>query len=125
MSADVPAEGSPEGTAAPADGWATPSAPLCIEGAMTVQRAVELRDALIGALAQPASTLEVDLSGVNELDTAGVQLLLLAKRTATARDKELHLVGQSPAVVNVFETLNLTQYFGTPAFFLFSMEEAS
>ena len=90
---------------------------------MTLLRAVELRDALLGALEQQGSPVEIDLSGVNELDSAGVQLLLLAKRTALAKSKELRLVGQSPAVIEVFTTLGLNEYFGAPAFFLFGMEE--
>jgi anti-sigma B factor antagonist len=90
---------------------------------MTVQRAVELRDALLGALEQQVSAVDVDLSGVSELDTAGVQLLLIAKRTALARSKQLRLVGQSSAVVQVLETFNLVAYFGAPEFFLFSMED--
>jgi anti-sigma B factor antagonist len=105
--------------------WASTSARLNIEGEMTLIRAVELRDALIGALEQQSSSVEVDLSGVNELDTAGVQLLLLAKRTALARNKELRLIGQSPAVVQVLETLNLATYFGAPEFYLFGAEDSA
>jgi anti-sigma B factor antagonist len=104
--------------------WALAPAPVCLEGEMTLHRAVELRDTLLGALAQQGSLVEVDLSGINEIDTAGVQLLLWAKRTAMARNKELRLVGQSPTVVHVLETLGLTAYFGAPAFFLFGMEES-
>lgn len=90
---------------------------------MTLLRAIELRDALIGAIEQPSTTIELDLSGVNELDTAGVQLLLLAKRTALTRNKDLRLVGQSATVVQVFEMLNLATYFGAPEFYLFGAED--
>jgi anti-anti-sigma regulatory factor len=55
---------------------------------------------------------EVDLSGVSELDTAGVQLLMMAKKAAMAEQREFHLVGHSAAVIEVFDLLNLAAFFG-------------
>lgn len=84
---------------------------LCIEGEMTIYRAQELKQMLLEPL-QPHVMLEVNLSGVTELDTAGLQLLLLAKRTALKQEGKLRLIGHSPAVLNVFDLLNLAAYFG-------------
>lgn len=92
---------------------------LLIQGPMTFVRALELRDAVQGALEQQGSPVQLDLSDVTELDSAGVQLLLSAKSTAAARGKELQLVGQSAAVLQVLELLRLDSHFGGPAFFLF------
>lgn len=92
---------------------------LQIAGPMTFARAVELRDAMSDAVQQQPSPVQLDLSEVTELDSAGIQLLLSAKSTAAERDKELKLVGQSPAVVQVLELLGLDSHFGGPAFFLF------
>lgn len=86
-------------------------ASLCIEGEMNIYRAYELKKMLLEPL-QPHATLEVNLSGVTELDTAGLQLLLLAKRTARKKNGQLRLVGHSIAVLNVFDLLNLAAYFG-------------
>ena len=83
---------------------------LRIEGEFTIFRAAELKAVL---LADPAP-LEINLSGVTEMDTAGVQLLMLAKQTALAHQRELRLVAHSPAVMDVFEMLNLAAYFGDP-----------
>jgi anti-sigma B factor antagonist len=47
----------------------------------------------------------LELSGVNELDTAGVQLLLVARAAARARGHELRLVNPSAVVREVFATL--------------------
>ena len=94
-------------------------APLCIEGPMTFVRAIELRDAVLLALKPQSSLVKFDLSDVTELDSAGVQILLLAKRTAAARNMELQLVGQSPAVLRTLELLHLSAHFGAPAFALF------
>lgn len=81
-----------------------------IEGELTIFRALELKQAL---LADPAP-LEIDLSGVTDIDTAGVQLLMLAKKTAQAARRELRLVAHSPAVIEVFELLNVAAYFDDP-----------
>ena len=83
---------------------------LRIEGEFTIFRAAELRPVLLEA---PAPT-EIDLSGVTEIDTAGVQLLMLAKKEALAAQRELRLVGHSPAVLEVFELLNVAAYFSDP-----------
>ena len=85
---------------------------LRIEGELTIFRAAELKPLL---LADPLP-LEIDLSGVTDIDTAGVQLLMLAHNTARAQQRELRLVGHSPAVRDVFALLNLADCFGdTPA----------
>ena len=86
---------------------------LRIEGDMNIYRAAELKEVLLAPLAS-ASTLEVDLSGVTEIDTSGLQLLMLAKKTAQAAGGELRLTGHSAAVVDVFELLNLGALFGDP-----------
>lgn len=86
-------------------------AELRIEGEMTIYRAEELKRALIAPLLN-AERLEVDLSGVTEVDSVGLQLLLLAKRTARSLQGELRLVGHSPAVLEVFDLLKLAAYFG-------------
>ena len=88
----------------------TASAALRIEGEISIYRAAELKQAL---LSEPAPT-EVDLSGVTEIDTVGVQLLMLAKKTAQAHQRELRLVAHSAAVSEVFELLNLGAYFDDP-----------
>jgi anti-anti-sigma factor len=81
---------------------------LRIEGELTIFRAMELKPVL---LAEPVVD-QIDLSGVTDLDTAGVQLLMLAKKTARAHNRDVQLVGHSPAVLDVFELLNVAAYFG-------------
>lgn len=86
---------------------------LRIEGEMTIYQAEQLKQKLLAALEQ-ASVLEINLAGVTELDTSGVQLLMLAKETARASNKELRLVAHSEIVVEVFELIDLVPYFGDP-----------
>ena len=84
---------------------------LQIEGELSIYRADELRRALIEPL-QKDMRLVVNLAGVSELDTCGLQLLMLAKRTAAKVGGELQLVAHSPAVLEVFELLNVAAFFG-------------
>ena len=86
---------------------------LVLAGELTIYRAAELKSELLGAL-QPERELELDLSGVSELDTCGVQLLMLAKRSADAQGSALRLVGHSPAVLDVFDVFDLAGWFGDP-----------
>lgn len=83
-----------------------PPALLFIEGDLTIRRVQELKDVLLARLAQ-SQALEVDLAGVTEIDTAGAQLLLMARRAAQASQKELQLVAPSPAVASLFELLRI------------------
>ena len=83
---------------------------LRIEGEFTIFRAMELKQLLF---AEPPIT-DIDMSAVTELDSAGLQLLMLAKKSALAQGRELHLVGHSEAVIDVFELLNVAGYFGDP-----------
>ena len=90
------------------------AAPLVvyIEGEMTIYRAAEIKQTLLTPIVE-AAVVEFDLSKVTELDSAGVQLLMLAKRTAQAKHGEARLIAQSPAVLDVMELLNLGSYFGS------------
>ena len=89
------------------------TSPLRIEGELTIYRAAQLKDTLLAAVAANG-TLEIDLSAVEEFDTAGLQLLMLAKRAATAAGHTLRLAGPSAPVLVVFELLALSQHFGAP-----------
>jgi len=86
---------------------------LRIDGELSIYRATELKQTLLASLDQTRE-LEIDLAAVTELDTAGVQILMMVKRQAQATQRKLHLVGHSPAVLEVFELLNLAAYFGDP-----------
>ncbi|RZI44053.1 anti-sigma factor antagonist [Herbaspirillum sp. HC18] len=86
---------------------------LRIEGEMTIYKAAELKQSLLAAIV-PQATLEIDLSAVTELDTAGLQLLMLAKKAALAAQGDIRLGGQSDAVIDVFDLLNLGTYFDDP-----------
>lgn len=78
---------------------------------MNIYRAQELKDALLAPL-QPGVTLHLDLSAVSDFDTVGLQLLMLAQRTAQKQQGALRLVQPSAVVQDVLEVLHLASYFG-------------
>ncbi len=70
---------------------------------------------VIAALTERAATRVLDLSKVSELDTAGLQILLVARRHAAALGRELQLISPSPAVCDVLELLQLATLVDAPA----------
>lgn len=84
---------------------------ISLDGEMTIYRAADLKVTILEAL-RKTRVLEIDLSAVTELDTAGLQVLMLAKQTAAAEQRTLRLMQHSPAVVEIFEMLDLVAFFG-------------
>ena len=85
-----------------------------VDGELTIYRAAEIRESLQAALARLAvgDDLQIDLSAVTEMDCAGVQLLLAARKTAHAGGRAVRIAKRSPAVHEVFDTLQLAACFG-------------
>ena len=86
---------------------------LAIREDMTIYQAQAQKEQLLAALAA-TEDLELDLSGVGEMDTAGLQLLLLLKREVLQQGKQLTLSGHSPAVRQTLEFCRLVGVFGDP-----------
>lgn len=86
---------------------------LSIPEDMTIYHALEHKTRLIDALGT-ADGLELDLSQVCEIDTSGVQLLILVKREAAQRSKSLAIIAHSPAVRETLDFCNLMTFFGDP-----------
>lgn len=90
-----------------------PAAILRLEGELTIYTAAEIRLRLLETLAGSDRPL-VDLSAVTEVDTAGLQLLILAKREAARSGKPLCYQGHSQAVLEILTFCNLIAPFGDP-----------
>jgi anti-sigma B factor antagonist len=84
-----------------------------VAGEMTIYQAAELKAELLPCL-ELGAELEINLSGVSEMDTAGFQLLLLTKRVAAGVGKPLRLTEHSQATLEVLDLLNMASYFGDP-----------
>jgi anti-anti-sigma factor len=82
-----------------------------LSGELNIYHAVAVRDAVFALFAQHQQ-LEIDLSGVNEIDTAGVQVLLAGRRE-TARDGgEMRFSRHSKCVDDVVGAMNLAGILG-------------
>jgi anti-sigma B factor antagonist len=88
---------------------------LDIEGEMTIYTAAEQKTQLLSFIGA-GQALEVNLEHVTEIDTAGTQLLIMAKQEAAKVKKDLRFVMHSNAVLDVLELANLTATFGDPLF---------
>jgi len=88
---------------------------LSLEGEMTIGRALELKQALMTALgkSEVRASIRIDLGGVSEMDSSGVQLLLLARELATMQAAKLSLMPMSAPVRRVLEFLSLLETFET------------
>ena len=86
---------------------------LTLAGEMGIYAAAELKSRLLSAV-EGCPELEIDLSRVEEIDSAGLQLLILAKRRATAQNKTLTLAGHSRAVLELLELYDMAAFFGDP-----------
>ncbi len=86
---------------------------LHIEGDMTIYTAAEIKTELMTHMVQPCEQ-EIDLSEVSEMDSAGLQILILAKCEAERHGTSLRLTGHSRAVLDVLDMCNLASYFGDP-----------
>jgi anti-anti-sigma factor len=86
---------------------------LALEADLTIYNALDAKRQLLDAV-MATKTLELDLSQVGEMDTAGFQLLVLAKQEAQRLDRSLRIVAHSPAVREVIEFYNMIAFFGDP-----------
>lgn len=86
---------------------------IVIGGELTIYAAADMKSALIGALGE-CREMEIDLCAVSEIDSAGLQVLMLVKREAAAAGKAVRLVGHSRPVRELIELYSLATSFGDP-----------
>jgi anti-anti-sigma factor len=89
---------------------------LRIDGELTIYRAAELHREIVAALPRAkGESLAIDLAEVTEIDGAGVQLLLAARKEAAAREISLAFVQPSAAVADAARLLGLDLETGSRA----------
>jgi anti-anti-sigma factor len=84
---------------------------LAIKDELTIYNAADQKSKLLMFLTA-GDELEINLANVTEIDTAGLQLLILIKREAAQLAKNLRFTMHSKAVLDVLELANLTGTFG-------------
>jgi anti-anti-sigma factor len=80
---------------------------LRVDGEMTIYRANEVAQTLFAALRAHAGDVSLDLSDVTEFDTAGLQLVLMARRMVEANGRRLEVAQPSECVVDVLGLCNV------------------
>ncbi|MDP9528849.1 STAS domain-containing protein [Pseudomonas protegens] len=86
---------------------------LVLEGPLTIYTAAERKDLLM-ELFPLAREVEMDLASVDELDTAGLQLLVQAKQESLRQGCTLILSNHSNAVIQALDLSGLHGYFEAP-----------
>jgi len=81
--------------------------PAILGNDLTIAAAAACRAQLAAALAAQAGDLTLDLSGVSEFDSSGLQLLLAARRSLAARGAALRIVAASATVRAALAVLGL------------------
>ena len=92
------------------------------QGEMTIYNAAVIKDQLTPFFSAQQD-IEINLSKVTDIDSAGVQLLLLTKRELLAAGRNLRLTAHSRVIVELFELYNLSAYFGDPVLIVDSTED--
>lgn len=79
-----------------------------VQGDLHINEVEELRSALIRALAAATPALVLELSGVDNCDTASLQLLCSLQKSAEKSGKELRITAPSAAIREASATLGLS-----------------
>ncbi|AGA85256.1 STAS domain protein [Pseudomonas sp. SCT] len=89
---------------------------LALSGNLTIYEVRDARDALLGAFgAQPSGHWQLDLSALDELDTAGAQLLLAAQRQLRLSDATLEVCNPSAEALELLQLLRVQTLFSSHA----------
>lgn len=86
---------------------------LNIDGELTIYTAEKYKAQILEHLSE-CRELELNLSEIDEMDTAGLQILLVVKREAEDTNRHLRLINHSRAVYEILELLNMQSHFGDP-----------
>lgn len=84
-----------------------------IEGSLTDCLVNELREAILSAIAR-SEEIEIDLSRVSRIDSAGLLLMIDAKLEALTQEKSLRFVRYSKPVGEMLELSGLVGFFAYP-----------
>ena len=99
---------TPTTMTAPCEPIAEAASPVLALGPeMTIAYAAELRETLLAAAMAGEGDLHLDLGGVSDFDSSGVQLLLSARLGLQARGHGLRLTAASPAVRDALRLFGL------------------
>lgn len=80
---------------------------------MTIYQAESLASEIM-PLIESEQNLTFDLSAITELDSSGVQLLMMAKTYCVNAGRKFNLINHSQTAIGVFELLGMIGWFNDP-----------
>jgi len=93
----------------------SPSVLISIDGEMSVFTIRDIATRLLEPLSNGVG-MEIDLTGVTEIDSAGLQLMIAVKKMASDHELPLRFVGHSSSVIRILDLCDLVGFFGDPVF---------
>lgn len=88
---------------------------ISLHGDMTIYHVAMLKEKLLELLEnKKTKEVEINLTDVSEMDTAGFQILVMSKQESKRINKPLSLLAHSQAVRDVLELYNVENFFGDP-----------
>ncbi len=82
-----------------------------VNGDMTIYTAAECHGLLQQCL-ESGAEIEIDLSGVTDIDSAGMQLLIATKKAGARLGKPVRLISHSSPVQEIIDLYRLASEFG-------------
>ena len=84
---------------------------LVFEGDLTIYSVAQIKDEIFADYEKLADKIALDLEAVTEIDTAGVQLLLFAKKFFSSVHRSFFISKSNESVDAVLTVLDVNTYF--------------
>lgn len=84
---------------------------LILEGDLTIYYVAQIKDEIFADYEKLSDKIALDLEGVTEIDTAGVQLLLFAKKFFATVHRSLFISKSNASVDVVLDVLDVNTQF--------------
>ncbi|MEN0035549.1 MAG: STAS domain-containing protein [Cellvibrio sp.] len=84
---------------------------LVFEGDLTIYYVAQIKDELFADYEKLADKIALDLTSVTEIDTAGVQLLLFAKKFFSSVHRSVFITKSNESVESVLTALDVNSQF--------------
>ena len=88
-----------------------PDLPFALGPELTIALAAGHRETLLQAIESGGGDFALDLGGVTDFDSSGVQLLIALRHSLIARGRALRLVGASEAVADALQVFGIDALF--------------
>lgn len=84
---------------------------LSVDGDLTIYSVAQAKQILFDGYEKFVSPIALDLHGVSEIDTAGLQLLLFMQKSLSNDNKKLHIAKSNEQVDSILTSLDVATYF--------------